>query len=575
MTRLILAPLYSARYTWMTSMLVLVLQRTPVLRVFLQVDPGIDFRAGQLLRAALPLAAAAGAVNTLTGATTFTTNPASPASGDVGQEFALVFAVTGTESLPKSYSIDGALPAGLTVPNAVVTGTQRKLNAATGSISGTPTESGSFTVGIVAYEKSNLSGKSSKTFNVTIDIAGAAAVAPTFTTQPASQSVTAGDPVTFTIAVSGSPAPTLQWRKDGVALGGETSTSLAFSNVAEADAGAYDCVATNSAGTVTSAAATLAVSAAAVAPSFTTQPASQSVTVGDSVTFTVAVSGNPAPSLQWRKDGAALGGETTTTLSLANVAETDAGDYDCVATNSAGTTSSNAGTLTVSPAAVAAPPEISLHPGSMTGLAGSAASFQVQATGTGLTYQWLKDGSPINGATSSTLYLSGLTSDDAGGYSVIVANSDSGQVESNVATLTVAQTGSARLLNVSTRAGVGVGANNLIPGFVVSGNVALPVLIRAVGPALADFGVSGALADPMMTVYSGSDAIATNDNWEENANLTELSAAATAVGAFPLTAGSKDAAVLVVLKPGAYTVVVNGKDGAMGESLVEVYEANP
>jgi hypothetical protein len=86
--------------------------------------------------------------------------------------------------------------------------------------------------------------------------------APTFSTHPTTQTATVGDSVTLTVAGGGSPAPTLQWRKGGVNISGATSSSLVLSNVQLADAGSYDCVATNSEGTATSTAATLTVNAA-------------------------------------------------------------------------------------------------------------------------------------------------------------------------------------------------------------------------------------------------------------------------------------------------------------------------
>jgi hypothetical protein len=86
--------------------------------------------------------------------------------------------------------------------------------------------------------------------------------APTFSTHPATQTATVGDTVTLTVAVGGSPAPTLQWRKGGVNISGATSSSLVLSNVQLSDAGSYDCVATSSEGTATSDTAVLTVNAA-------------------------------------------------------------------------------------------------------------------------------------------------------------------------------------------------------------------------------------------------------------------------------------------------------------------------
>jgi hypothetical protein len=98
------------------------------------------------------------------------------------------------------------------------------------------------------------------------------------------------------------------------------------------------------------------------------------------------------------------------------------------------------------------------------------------------------------------------------------------------------------------------------------------LLIRAIGPALAGFGVSGVLADPQITLFNNNSvAVDTNDNWSSS-NATPISAATTQVGAFPLSNGSKDAALLVTLGNGAYTAQISGVGGTAGVALVEVYE---
>ncbi len=96
--------------------------------------------------------------------------------------------------------------------------------------------------------------------------------------------------------------------------------------------------------------------------------------------------------------------------------------------------------------------------------------------------------------------------------------------------------------------------------------------LRAAGPALAGFGVAGELADPVLTLFSGSQALLTNDNWGDAPNLPQLRAAATRVGAFAFAEGSRDAALLVTLPPGSYTVQAGGVADTTGVALVEIYE---
>ncbi|MBL9202008.1 MAG: hypothetical protein JNL39_15970 [Opitutaceae bacterium] len=125
----------------------------------------------------------------------------------------------------------------------------------------------------------------------------------------------------------------------------------------------------------------------------------------------------------------------------------------------------------------------------------------------------------------------------------------------------------ARLSNVSARNRSGTGSDVLIAGVTIAGTGPRNVLIRAVGPTLAAFGVAGTLADPKLEVYSGTTKIAENDNW-----AASLAPTFDSVGAFQLTAGSRDAALVIALQPGSYTVQVPGADGGTGEALVELYE---
>jgi len=128
---------------------------------------------------------------------------------------------------------------------------------------------------------------------------------------------------------------------------------------------------------------------------------------------------------------------------------------------------------------------------------------------------------------------------------------------------------SPRLVNLSARHWVGTGADVLIAGFVVAGAGSKQVLVRAVGPTLATFGVAGALADPELEVLDGAGRVlGRSDNWD-----AALAPNFARVGAFPLAAGSRDAAALVTLPAGStYTVKVSGVNNTAGEALVEVYE---
>ena len=130
-----------------------------------------------------------------------------------------------------------------------------------------------------------------------------------------------------------------------------------------------------------------------------------------------------------------------------------------------------------------------------------------------------------------------------------------------------------KVMNVSTRGVVSPGQGALIAGFVVSGNTSKKLLIRGVGPTLSTFGVNGVLADPLLRIVRSDNVVVReNDNWEVGNDAMLIGDAATKVAAFKLTAGSKDAAILINLPPGTYTAQVSGNNNTSGIALIEVYE---
>jgi hypothetical protein len=134
---------------------------------------------------------------------------------------------------------------------------------------------------------------------------------------------------------------------------------------------------------------------------------------------------------------------------------------------------------------------------------------------------------------------------------------------------------SVRMINISTRSLVGTGQSIQIAGFVVGGTQPKSILIRASGPALAPFGVSGTLPDPTLKLFDSSGSVlAQNTGWGGSANASAIRAAAAHVGAFAWTSGSADSAILVTLSPGAYTAQVSSAPGDTGVALVEVYDAD-
>jgi len=201
----------------------------------------------------------------------------------------------------------------------------------------------------VAYSDSHSSGMQHmavvKDFRIVYGTTNAPSDAPTILVQPQSQTVEPGSNATFTVTASGATTLYYQWRFGGGELSGATTSALAITNAQPVNAGSYTVVVTNAVGSVTSSPATLSVGSA---PVITSQPESQSVTVGMTVNFSVTSTGTSPLAYQWRFNGANLTGATASSLTLANVQTADAGSYSVVITNIAGSTGSADAVLAVS-----------------------------------------------------------------------------------------------------------------------------------------------------------------------------------------------------------------------------------
>lgn len=222
-------------------------------------------------------------------------------------------------------------------------------------------------------------------------------------------------------------------------------------------------------------------------------------------------------------------------------------------------------------------PVASAQPSSQTIAPGTTVVFSFPTTGSPApTYQWSLNGTAIPSATSSNLEITGATSANAGTYTCVATNS-SGSLQSGPAVLTVTATNNVgRLVNLSCRAAVGTGGNILISGFAVGGSGTsgqVPLLIRASGPALTGFGVTGTLPDPELQLYQGTTLLASDTGWQASQTI---SAAAASVGAFSWgSAPTPDSALLQTLAGGAFTAQVLGAGGDTGVALAEVYDTRP
>jgi phage gpG-like protein len=261
---------------------------------------------------------------------------------------------------------------------------------------------------------------------------------PIITAQPVSQSVMAGSNVTFTVAATGTAPLGYRWRFNGTNLAdggrvtGAMGSTLTVANLVINDAGSYDVVVTNVAGTVISSNAVLTVSAAPVAPSITTQPTNQTVLAGTNVTLAVIADGTGTLIYQWLSNGVALASATNTMLNFVNVQTNATAAYSVVITNSVGSVTSSIVALTVN-----ALPVITTQPAGQSVVAGSDVIFTVVAGGTTpLNYQWRFNGTNLAGATAASYTRANVQTNHAGNYDVVVTNV-AGTVTSSNAVLTV------------------------------------------------------------------------------------------------------------------------------------------
>ena len=301
----------------------------------------------------------------------------------------------------------------------------------------------------------------------------------------------------------------------------------------------------------------------ALAPGFVATSAT--LAAGGRFVCPVAVTGGGTYTYRWYRNGVLIQGATANPYVVESITAADNGTYTVDVTNALGTVRLSAGSLAVG---AAGSPVITLQPISKIVVPGATVSFATSVTGANVAYQWFRNNVQLAGETGAILLRNNVNAADAGTYTVRATNG-AGTVTSAGGVLTLSPNAS-RPANISVRTNVATGAL-VTPGFVLQGSGTKRVLIRAVGPGLAQFGLTGVMADPKFTVFQGQNQIATNDDW----TAANIGQAFTATGAFPITAGSKDAALVTDLAAGRdYTVQVTNATGAGGIVLIEVYDAD-
>ena len=618
------------RFRWLhlpAAILMVLLQRLPMLRAVVTTEFVVSSGVSSVLKGVLVGSAALGTVQTVAGATELNAgSTGNPASATVGESFAAAIAVTGAPAVAASYEVTGSIPAGLTFANL----SGDTVNGATLTISGTPTEAGEFTMMIRAWKNANKTGQGgTPTFNYVINVEAATATAPMITDQPDSISVPEGGTATFELEGNGDPDPTFQWRKNGVDIPGATDSTLTITSVTPSDAGTYSVVVTNSAGSATSDGATLTVTDPP-AIAISTQPAATDAVAGSTAAMSVIASGGGSLSYQWfrYKNGegqSPVAGATDASLEISPVVASDMGFYFVRVTSGTTSVDSDYAILTLQGGTSrlanlstrgSVPAGGELTPGfvlrgdgskdlviravgpeladfgvttamddptlSLVPLGGSAAqltndNWQDSANSAELATKSASLGAfPLNEGSLDASVLTSVSLPNSAGSKGFTVQITSTSGAAGIALAEVydpdAAGTAAQLTNISARGFSGLGADALSPGFVIDGEGAKTMLIRVVGPRLADFGVLGTMANPRLEVIPGGQSfvVAENDDW---GGTSALKTAFQTTGALEFTNdGSRDAAVVVRLPPGPYTVRPSGANDGTGVILVEAYE---
>jgi hypothetical protein len=547
---------HCARVSLPAAALISLLQRTPVPRIAAAVDMIMEAStASTILRSTAVAAAALGCIDSMAGATNLVTtlNPNSngtlpPFEADVGVAITpLAFTIAPLITIG-SWKITGSIPPGLTLTSLQPNGgsisgpvggfldaTSATNTLTTPILEGTPTEAGTYVFNLQGFwyggESGGPTGKGiSSIFPFTVIVSESV---PSFLTQPISATVTGG---TVALDAVAQYASSYQWMLNGsTPVPGGTDPILLIGDAA-ASTGTYTCVATNSEGSTTSNPAKVSVISTNDIGRLIDISTRAQADTGSSVLIAGFVVGPQGASgtapLLIRASGPAL-----TPLGVEG-AIPDPQLQLFSGSTLLGTNEGWGGTSLIANTAAAV----------------GAFAWNMPSSHDAALVETLPAG-------NYTAQISGQSGDTG----VALAEVYDATPKANY-TPTLP-----RLTNISSRIWVGTGTNIAIAGFVVGGSTAKTVLIRASGPALDQFGVSGTLTDVQLQLLNSSGTAFESDfGW---GGAPEITSAAGAVGAFPWTdITSSDSAVLVTLPPGLYTAQVSSASGSTGVALVEIYE---
>lgn len=467
------------------------------------------------------------------------TAPVDPSSGTSAQ-------LSGLYAAGSTYSVVGTQGElfVLAVTPGLVTGGSGTIDA-NGGFSVTTTQGAAITGSLSVA--SGITGSISLPGGGSINYTGAAnGLAPQIA--PPSQSVSAGANVDLAVTVTGATA--YQWQYYGASIPGATGATYTIPNIGEYQGGLYSVLVTTAGGTVSSIPASVSVN---VAASLANLSARASVTATQPMTAGFIIAGSGSKSVLIRGIGPALAnfgvadplGGTSLTL------------YDNTS------------------AAIATDAGWGNQPVVGPSISGASASMATSEVFTSVGAFAL----PAGSADSALL----ATFAESGSYSAVVSQSGG---TPGVALTELYDTdpsaASAYLSNISCLSFSGTGQYVATVGFSISGTTSETILLRGIGPALAGFGVAGAIAQPQLTLFDhAGNTIATNVGWGNpplagNSSVPAGLASATTqimnrVYAFALPADSDDCAMVVTLPPGVYSATVTGTNGTTGVALVEAY----
>ena len=306
------------------------------------------------------------------------------------------------------------------------------------------------------------------------------------------------------------------------------------------------------------------------------------VTAGDTITFRAAVTGSGPLVYEWtgmpgNNQPNLLLRTNSSTLTLPITTTSPPNFVQLTVRNHRGAATSARLDFTLTPTAptiVQQPNRVSVQSGREFSLA-----LTVNPNSGRNEVLWRRNGQPLGPDSTlnyTSLYFPKVTAADAGTYTLTLTNALGVSITSAPIVLTVDDT--SRFTNLSTRALIGAGDQSAIAGFVISGIASRTVLIRGIGPGLAQFGVVAPLADPQLTLFDQNgqtNPYRRNADWSANDDSgAYLLSRFQSLGAFPLDRGSKDAALLLTLDPGTYTVQLSAPPGQTGTALLELYEAD-